>query len=509
MKQRQNQQAAMNYLHQYRADDELILRDNKPTTPTKQCYNRTSYGLSSTTTSPIIEPDARASVYSYYPPAVVSIDGHTTGHSCSSNHSNKLQPITTDQSSTMSKDDERILRWMTTRATVHAFEAAHIPLPEDNDDDIEVHHNQNSNEVEEPTFIVEGSFYGEYDDDDEGGPEKVATTTNHDIPFESFLRLGESQIMDRHPPSPKQEEEQQQQQPLESNKDDIVCYGHDDDDNDDDDDSVIPSESFMKVGSIMSGSSRCSDDSVDNNEEGTAPLTDAEQSHDKHQQEEEGNSLHATKSDAKETNVPDHTDVNKIKTIAQEEFEKKKFDYLDNTRVISSVTFSSIEAYSLNNQLKDSAISALSDDSLPEQKSSLLAEQQNQRRIQADRREIQAAEVPPNECYEEKDQDSTKSNESLSFHGEPAVSSSTHNQNTAETTTSNIDSTSDPLETNTIETIVSDAQENGDVSPVLPTTTAAVASQPHTRRRKKKKKKKDDGYYPTHSIFVSRHLFSR
>ena len=531
VKQRQNQKAAMNYLHQYRADDEFILRDNnnnKATTPTKQQYyhNRTSYGSAlSTTTSPIREPDARASIYSYYPPTVVSIDNNhtTTSHHYSSasnnnnnNNNNKPQstPTLTDQSSTtttMSSDDERILRWMTTRATAHAFEAARIPLPDDDDNITMELRNKNNNDhlkddnevLEEPTtLIVEGNFYGEYDDDETA--ENAPTSINHDIPFESFLRLGTSQIMDR-TQTPTPPPTQEQQQPVEQTKDDSV-YCDDDDDND----SVIPSESFMKLGSIMSGSSRCSDDNIDNNEEeDTAPLTDAGQSHDKQQQQQQESSQHATKSNTKESNSVDDTDTSKSSPIAQE-CQNTKSEYLDNTKIVSSVTLSSIETNTQNNPMKDSTISALSDDSLPDQKSSFLEE--NEIAVQADR----TAESPPNDIDEEKDQESSKSIEGFDVHKEPVGSNSTQHQDTTETTTSNIISTSEPLvvvlESNTIETAANETQENGGnsghVSLGAHTTTANAVSQPHTRRRKKKKKK-DDGYYPTTSIFASRHLFSR
>ncbi|KAG7351096.1 hypothetical protein IV203_010456 [Nitzschia inconspicua] len=265
--QRKHQAAAMEFLHQYRADDEIIL---------KNTTRRDSRGLSIDSKS--VTPDAKAAQYYYeahsndVPFAVVGSPSKSPdNHLCNVvSFSARLH----DPPDTVSPDYE------STRAHLQemAALAAKIPLPksfdgQDGDDDDADH-----------LLICQGASI---DEADILFPSPSSNTNN--IPFESFLRLGASQMGDTSPAI------------IHHQKNGSLA------DSSDGDDSIIPMASFMKLGASMlaeaiTASKSCddgqcnnhetidgvgeqkirddyqNDNETDREEDDTAPLTEAGQS---------------------------------------------------------------------------------------------------------------------------------------------------------------------------------------------------------------------------------------
>jgi hypothetical protein len=196
---------------------------------------------------------------------------------------------------------ERVLETFQSRVR----EAAQIPLPREGDADNSNDDLIDDDDDDEPILIVEAvaSSSLQCHDAEEGGtqinivlPSYVdgsSTTDHHFIPFESFLRLGESQII----------EQQQQTTQLphlrRDNDDGGRCTSqsdhHADDDNEgrinndnhSDNDSVIPGSSFLNLGASMlaeastTGPIKCSGVGVhggkndDDDDDDTTLLTEA------------------------------------------------------------------------------------------------------------------------------------------------------------------------------------------------------------------------------------------
>jgi len=95
---RKNQADAMEFLHQFRADDDFVLRTTRRSLGSKDNkYSATCrYPPSPSTLGREREPDARASVYSYaiYPMLTETIHGSAVKHDGTSNELSPLQPPT-------------------------------------------------------------------------------------------------------------------------------------------------------------------------------------------------------------------------------------------------------------------------------------------------------------------------------------------------------------------------------------------------------------------------------
>mmetsp|Transcript_22752 Transcript_22752/g.36861 ORF Transcript_22752/g.36861 Transcript_22752/m.36861 type:complete len:618 (+) Transcript_22752:62-1915(+) len=264
--EKKNKAAAKEYLHQYRApDDDMVLRFGRRRL-------RRGNGEDDMMRSRRRKPDAIASVYSYHASFLMQF---TNGRNEPRNNSSE-QPRGMDEfssgsssyistsNSTSSHSYDSSISFEAALAALEALvsEAARIPLPADDD------HEELPNDDEGPVLIVEGEM-------DTGAEDIETTMVQSSIPFESFLRLGESQIMEQQRPTilgngshetqhPGQQQKQQENKEEEENGE---C-------SESDDDSIIPSESFMKIGALLSSSKS----EAEEDEEDTAPLTEAERS---------------------------------------------------------------------------------------------------------------------------------------------------------------------------------------------------------------------------------------
>jgi hypothetical protein len=500
LQQRRQQTDARNYLHQYRATG-TALASATTTTGTRTTRTR------STGAEPV---DVQSPTYSYYPPTVVSVH-HTNNprpnRPSTANATHAAAAVT----QSMSVEDERIIQWMTSRAIAKASEAATIPLPssfdEDDDDDDD----------------YGCCFYGGYDDDhdDPTGTETSTTASGHDghhvdIPYESFLRLGASQIIDQPstlvPSSPSHE---QDGTAADNNNNDDEEEENDDDD---DDSSVIPSESFMKVGSIMSGGSSTSDDDyheapkANPEETTTSPLPDVERSTEEHRQ-------HHSRDDPKATVTVEAMDVSTPMVIADPD---------DNPAVPTSLMIihhNDVTTTDTNPQdgnvlplHNHNEMSALSDDFTTTTPPPPLPPR-DQQKLDDDHGMTEGYDAHDGRL---RSMDGQVHRLRPSIETDPVVPIVIRDQ--VETVNSRDNEPNLPPEPSSSVVDDSHHHHHDNVrSSSAPSSVAAAAADddpltahPASERRggrkkttKKKKNHKEDRYYPTSSIFVSRHLFSR
>jgi hypothetical protein len=262
--QRKSHAAAIEFLHQYRADDELVLRETIQRHSTGGSVGRKSLSPSQT-------PDARAAVYSSYP-TILSYPP-TRPNNSGENSNNYPSPLSTIVATDRSTIDsfiqaspiefEKVLVAMQNLAK----EAARVPLPQD-DEDLPVL-------IVEATSAPRSCDVGE-EPEVQDTPPSDTISTNHSIPFESFLKLGESQIA-----------EQGSRLPVAFEGYEITSDVYDDEGSEHGYDGYgnekfIPGVSFMNLGASMlaealsttpKSSDMNGDDNVDD-DDSTAPLTE-------------------------------------------------------------------------------------------------------------------------------------------------------------------------------------------------------------------------------------------
>jgi hypothetical protein len=221
--QRRHHAAAMEYLHQYRADDDVIL---------KNTTRRDSRGLSIESTTLTTTPDAKATEYSYNDTLVdlpFAMDA-SPSKSCDSTPTSTASSARPYESPDATSSD-----YKSTRASLEATAAlaSKIPLPNSFDE-------QDRDDDDDQFLICQGSSVDDGDQVDFGN-----NNNNGNIPFESFLRLGASQIVDA---------------PKFTNNGSLA-------DSSDGDDSVIPMTSFMKLGASMLAEAMTASKSDDDNDD--------------------------------------------------------------------------------------------------------------------------------------------------------------------------------------------------------------------------------------------------
>eukprot|EP00535_Pseudo-nitzschia_heimii_P000657 CAMPEP_0197180172 /NCGR_PEP_ID=MMETSP1423-20130617/4872_1 /TAXON_ID=476441 /ORGANISM="Pseudo-nitzschia heimii, Strain UNC1101" /LENGTH=538 /DNA_ID=CAMNT_0042630203 /DNA_START=27 /DNA_END=1643 /DNA_ORIENTATION=- len=229
---RKNRADAIQFLHQFRADDDYVLRttrhslgsqDDKRSESRKSAYR---FSFPPSQREQERQPDARASIYSFaiYPISTQRTDVSPQKYPNTSNESSSLEfPIHPAEIIENSISFESAFN----RLEIAAKEASRLPIPEDDDsfgvDDEEDENHDNNND----TLIS-------------GESDCAVASQSSAVPFipsEAFSKLGES--LEIHSDGVAECRDNAVCEPLRKN--------------DSDDDSIIPGESFMQLGASMMG----------------------------------------------------------------------------------------------------------------------------------------------------------------------------------------------------------------------------------------------------------------
>lgn len=213
---RRNEAEALQALHQYRADDELVFR----LAALKNNSNKRTVTSNSTRPCTLTPSDARSR--NYHINDVNNTHQHvgrsTHGTLEDRNHLNQQQLSAIDKSGNIACGDIRPFCILTDRIefdTARQYlqritnEACRVPLPPDSDNDGNGDVIKERSNLKMEGFILTGHDHDSHDQQNgiliaEGSADCVNNDDHNDvepyssqsfIPFESFLKLGESQIM--------------------------------------------------------------------------------------------------------------------------------------------------------------------------------------------------------------------------------------------------------------------------------------------------------------------------